>query len=223
MARQARIVIPGLPHHVTQRGNRRQKVFFDAEDYAAYLALLAAHCRAAGVAIWSYCLMPNHIHLIAVPSGRESLRAGIAEAHRRYTRRVNFHEGWRGHLWQERFHSFAMDEDWLLACARYVALNPVRAGLVTRPEDWPWSSARAHLEGRSDGVVELAGLAERVGDWDEFLSLSLGEAELNRLRLHGRTGRVLGADAFVAAWEEKLGRRLKALPVGRPRKAEKTD
>ncbi len=113
-----------------------------------------------------------------------------------------------------------MDEDWLLARARYVALSPVRAGLVARAEDWPWSSARAHLQGRSDGIV---GLAEQVGDWDDFLSLHLGEAELNRRRLHGGTRRILGADAFVAAWEEKLGRRLKGLPVRRLRKAEETD
>ena len=140
MARQARIELPGVPHHVTQRGNRRQEVFFHEADDAAYLRLLAVHCRAAG---------------------RGSLRAGIAEAHRRYTRRINFREGRRGHLWQARFHSFAMDEERLLACARYVTLNPVRAGLVARAEEWPWSSARAHLQGRRDGVVALAALAER--------------------------------------------------------------
>ncbi len=93
----------------------------------AYRALLAEHCRAAGVACWAYCLMPNHVHLILVPSDEDGLGRALGEAHRRYTRRINFREGWRGHLWQERFHSFVMDEPHLLACARYVERNPVTA------------------------------------------------------------------------------------------------
>ena len=115
MARLARVVAPGLPHHVTQRGNRRQEVFFSDADCAAYKALLAEHCAAAGVAVWAYCLMPNHVHLILVPPDEDGLRAALGEAHRRYTRRVNFREGWRGYLWQGRFASFAMDERHLLA------------------------------------------------------------------------------------------------------------
>ena len=100
----------GAAHHVTQRGNRRQQVFFGDEDYRAYRALLAEGCAAAGVSVWGYCLMPNHVHLILVPSSADGLRAALAEAHRRYTRRVNFREGWRGYLWQGRFASVAMDE-----------------------------------------------------------------------------------------------------------------
>jgi len=128
MARLARIVVPNLPHHVTQRGNGRQRTFF--EDDVHYRDLLGQSCRAAGVAVWAWCLMPNHVHLILVPSDEGGLRAALGEAHRRYTRRVNFREGWRGHLWQERFHSTPMDEAWLLAAARYVELNPVRAKLA---------------------------------------------------------------------------------------------
>ena len=120
MARLARVVAAGLPHHVTQRGNRRQKVFFGEGDYEIYRGLLAEGCRAAGVAVWAYCLMPNHVHLILVPSDADGLRAALGEAHRRYTRQVNLREGWRGYLWQGRFASFPMDESHLLACARYV-------------------------------------------------------------------------------------------------------
>ena len=127
MARLARIVVPGMPHHVTQRGNRWQPTFFAEEDYAAYLELMSERCREEGVEIWAYCLMPNHVHLIAVPKREDSLRRAIGEAHRRYTRRVNLREGWRGHLWQERFSSFVLDEPYLLTSARYVELNPVRA------------------------------------------------------------------------------------------------
>jgi putative transposase len=117
MARLARVVAAGVPHHVTQRGNRRQRVFFGDDDYEAYRTLLAEGCRAAGVALWAYCLMPNHVHLIPVPPDAGGLRAALGEAHRRYTRRVNFREGWRGYLWQGRFASFPMDEAYLLACA----------------------------------------------------------------------------------------------------------
>lgn len=144
MARLARVVIPGLPHHVTQRGNRRQTVFFGEADYQAYHALLAEFCREQGVAVWAWCLMPNHVHLLLVPPAPDALRAALAETHRRYSCRINRRTGWRGYLWQGRFASFPMDEAHTLACARYIDLNPQRAGLVDQPEAWPWSSARSH-------------------------------------------------------------------------------
>src|SRR5215831_4203837 len=130
MARLARVVVPGMPHHITQRGNRRQTTFFCDDDYHAYLELMAHWCRQCHVDIWAYCLMPNHVHLIAVPESEAGLRQAIGEAHRRYTRRINFRERWRGHLWQGRFGSFVMDEPYLLAAARYIELNPVRARLA---------------------------------------------------------------------------------------------
>ena len=115
--------MPGVPHHVTQRGNRRQKTFFTKEDYSAYLNLMADWCGQFGVEIWAYCLMPNHVHLIAVPEREDSLAQAIGEAHRRYTRRINFRKGWRGHLWQGRFSSYPMDDVYLMAAVRYVELN----------------------------------------------------------------------------------------------------
>jgi len=118
MARLARVVVPGVPHHVTQRGIRRLETFFSDDDYKAYRGLLAEHCAAAGVAVWAYCLMPNPLNLILVPTSADGLRATLVETHRRYTRRVNFREGWCGHLWREPFHGFAMNESYLLACAR---------------------------------------------------------------------------------------------------------
>ena len=118
MARLARVVVAGMPHHITQRGNRRQQTFFSDEDYWAYVELMAEWCGEEGVEIWGYCLMPNHAHLIAVPKSEHALRRAIGEAHRRYTRRINFREGWRGHLWQGRFASFVMEEPHLLAAAR---------------------------------------------------------------------------------------------------------
>ena len=218
MARLARVVAPGVPHHVTQRGNRRQQVFFGDEDYAAYRALLAEGCRAAGVAVWAYCLMPNHVHLILVPSDADGLRAALGEAHRRYTRRVNLREGWRGYLWQGRFASFPMDETYLLAAARYIELNPVRARLARRARDWPWSSARAHLAGKDDGLVRVRPLLALAPDWRDFLAAGLEASDHEAIRAGERTGRPLGSKRFVARLERRLDRTLaRQKPGPKPR------
>lgn len=134
MARIARVVAEHYPHHITQRGNRRQDTFFCDGDYRDYIKLMAEWCGKGSVKIWVYCLMPNHVHLIAVPESVEGLRRAIGEAHRRYTCQINFREKWKGHLWQGRFSSFLMDEKYLLAATRYVELNPVKAGLASTPE-----------------------------------------------------------------------------------------
>jgi putative transposase len=223
MPRLARLVVPGLPHHVTQRGNRRQQTFFGEGDYALYRHLLAEGCARAGTRIWAWCLMPNHVHLILVPSNEDGLRAAIGEAHRRYTRFVNGREGWRGHLWQERFASFPMDEEWLIACARYVELNPVRAGLVQRPEQWRWSSARSHLGRTEDGVAETAALLERVPNWRELLDGGLEEPLRKTIRGRERTGHALGSAAFLDRLAATLGRSVAPGPRGRPRREKNGD
>jgi len=218
MVRLARVVIPGMPHHVTQRGNRRQQTFFNNGDYAAYLELMADFCRKEGVEIWAYCLMPNHTHLIAVPASERGLRRAIGEAHRRYTRRINFREKWRGYLWQGRFASFVMDEPYLLAAARYVELNPVRAGLVGSAGEWPWSSAKSHLSTRDDKLVKVAPLLAMVADWNALLNSGLPEEELRDLREHGRTGRPLGSTTFLERLESLVGRVLRPQKRGRKRR-----
>ncbi|MCZ6603894.1 MAG: transposase, partial [Alphaproteobacteria bacterium] len=205
MARMARLVVPGHPHHVTQRGVRRMKTFLRDADYETYLALLTTWCGEAGTKIWAWCLMPNHVHLILVPRHEDGLRAALAQTHRRYTRKINAREGWQGHLWQERFHSFPMDEAHLLAAVRYVELNPVRAGLVKRPEQWRWSSAKAHRQGREDGVTALAPMLRRVPDWKGFLGQGLDEATLEDLRRHSRTGHPLGGKRFFTKLEKLFG------------------
>jgi putative transposase len=158
--------------------------------------------------------MPNHVHLIATPETAEGLRRGIGEAHRRYARHVNFREGWRGFLWQGRFASFPLDGDWLLAAARYIELNPLRARLADTPDAWPWSSARAHLTGRDDALAKAAPLLAMVGDWRTFLSLTTDDDEVDALRRHQRTGRPLGDDAFVDRLETTLGRPLRRRKPG---------
>ena len=213
MARIARVIAPGLPHHVTQRGNRRQTTFFCDEDFQIYIDLMAHWCAKYHVDIWAWCLMPNHVHLIAVPTAEAGLARAIGEAHRRYTRHVNFRHDWRGHLWQERFASFPMDEAHLLAAARYIEMNPVAANLVSDPGQYPWSSAKAHLNDQDDGLVNRAPLLDLVSDWQSFLKLS-NEEELEILHKHEKTGRPLGNLSFVESIEVLLARTLRPLPPG---------
>lgn len=215
----ARVIVARYPHHITQRGNRRQQTFFGDDDYAAYIELMADWCRQHAVAIWTYCLMPNHTHLIAVPASEDGLRRAIGEAHRRYSRRVNFREGWRGHLWQGRFASFVLDHYYLLAAARYIESNPVRAGLVKRPEQWPWSSAKAHLARKDDALVQVAPLLRSVPNWREFLGEPDPANLAGQLHRHETTGRPLGSKATVARLEKKLGRPLAPRRAGRKPKA----
>ena len=146
--RTARLVVPDLPHHVTQRGNRREPVFFEDGDHVRYLAFLKAGSEKSGTDIVAYCLMPNHVHIIAVPTHKDGLWQLFSDAHRRYTNYINWRHGWTGHLWQSRFGSVVMDEDHFCEAIRYVWLNPVRAGLVARAEDWTHSSVRSHLSGK---------------------------------------------------------------------------
>jgi len=209
MARMARVVVPGFPHHVTQRGNRRQQTFFSDSDYRFYIGLLAEFSRKADSEIWAYCLMPNHVHLVIVPAQEDGLRATLSQVHRRYTRQVNAREGWRGHLWQERFHSFTMNERYLMTAVRYVENNPVAARLCTSPAQWPWSSARAHLAGQDDKVVSTAPMLERVSDWQAYLDGDQAtQTETELLRRHTRTGRPLGDDDFIRRLESLTGRSL---------------
>jgi putative transposase len=194
MPRTARVVIPGAPHHVIQRGNRRQRTFFGDRDYEAYLNIAAATFREAEVEVWAYCLMPNHVHLIAVPRREEALAAAVGRTHLRYTRMINAREGWTGYLWQGRFASFPMDERYLRACVRYVGLNPVRSGLCPRAADWPWSSVPAHVEGRRDRLLTAEPVRERLGlDIADFFDSDVEDEALRMLRQASATGRPLMA------------------------------
>jgi len=200
MPRQARVVVPGAPHHVTQRGNRRQRTFFSADDYRAYLHIAAEAFGDAGVAVWAYCLMPNHVHLIAVPPDAEALAQAIGATHQRYTRRINAREGCTGYLWQGRFASFPMDDSYLGRCVRYVGLNPVRAGLTVRAVDWPWSSVGAYLYGRHDVLLTPEPLLQRLGeDLPTFFDCDVEDEALRCLRHASATGRPLGAAEWVRA------------------------
>jgi putative transposase len=224
MARIARLVLPGIPHHVTQRGNGRQAVFFEEGDFALYLDLLAQAARRTGCEIWSYCLMPNHVHAIIVPRDADGLRATFGELHRRYTGYINARARRTGHLWQGRFGSVAMDEAHLHAAFRYVALNPVRARLVARAEDWAWSSTRALIAGKDDHVVAVAPVLERVGEFAAFLGQEFDEdVGYAALRRAETIGRPVGSAAWLAAMEARSGRVLAPGKRGRPARNERAD
>ncbi len=214
MARLARIVVPQYPHHVTQRGNRRQETFFCDDDYREYIRLMSQWCRENSVEIWGYCLMPNHVHLIAVPKDKTGLAKAIGEAHRRYTRYINFREGWRGYLWQGRFSSYVMDQKYLIAAARYVELNPVKAGLVQHPGDHKWSSARAHLTGTDDDLAKTQPLLEIINNWERFLASGMSKKDETEILRHCRTGRPLGGRSFIETIENLLGRRVRPQKPG---------
>ena len=214
MARLARVVVPGYPHHITQRGNRRQQVFFEDSDYSYYLDLLKEWCGQEGIEVWAYCLMTNHVHLIVTPNKQSNLSRAIGEMHRRYTRMINFRNRWKGYLWQGRFASFPMDEHWLLKAAAYVELNPVKAGIVSNAWDYQWSSVHAHLSGKdSDGIILPDRLLAMTGDWRTYLQDAQYGVN-DSLEQHERTGRPLGSEGFIEKAERLLERELKKKKPG---------
>jgi putative transposase len=221
MARLARIVIPGVAHHVTQRGNRRLPVFFGDDDRRDYLALVAEACASQGTRCLAWCLMDNHVHLVLVPASADGLRATLAEAHRRYSRRINFREGWRGYLFQGRFASYPMDDAHLMAAVRYVENNPVAAKLVTEAGDWPWSSARSHLAGRrvkGDPLTDVAALGAHVRNWRALLRVGLeamdDPAAIEAIEARSRTGRPLAEPEWIAEMEARIARKLGPMKRG---------
>lgn len=208
MPRIARVVAVDEPHHVIQRGNRRQNVFFKAEDKQEYLNILRLQSKLFGLEVWAYCLMDNHVHLIVVPKEEDSLVRAIGETHQLYTRMVNFREKWRGYLWQGRFKSAPLDERYLYAAVRYVERNPVRARLVEKAEDYPWSSARFRVKKEASALLSDFYLLDEIDDWSEYLQGEEGHDDLKRIRLQTHSGRPLGSMGYLRRLEGPLGREL---------------
>jgi len=220
MARIARIVLPGYPHHITQRGVRSMEIFHCDADRKEYLGLLCQQGRRFGLTFIAYCLMSNHVHLLAVPQEADSLARGIGEAHRLYTRAINFRQGVRGYLFQGRFYSCPLDERHLMAALRYVLRNPVRAGMVERAWEYRWSSAAFQVRLRqADPLVEDMEPFGLELDWREMLHRD--PEEIAMLREKVRTGRPCGDAEFLARAERLTRRILHPLPPGRPRKKKK--
>lgn len=220
MARIARVVLPGHPHHITQRGVRGMEVFRTDEDRRLYLKLMAEQGVRFGVTFQAYSLMTNHTHLIAIPQETDSLAHAIGEAHRRYTRAVNRREGVSGYLFQGRFYSCPLDRRHFVAAARYLERNPVRAGLVRAAWEYPWSSAAFHMGRRAeDSLVKDPGLMGLAGDWKRMLLDDPREVAF--LRERTRTGRPCGDRQFIMRAEKLTHRTLRPLSGGRPAKTDK--
>lgn len=204
----------GVPHHVIQKGNRGQATFFCDQDRVLYLRLLKDHLDEFQVDLWAYCLMTNHVHFVAVPRAKGGLAKGFGETHRVYTRWINLREKWRGYFWQGRFKSYPLDEYHLFVAVRYIELNPVRAGIVDQPEDYPWSSARNHIFGLHDELVSAEGPLQYVKDWRAFLEAGVEETELTMLRKHNQNGLPLGSEEFISGLEAITGRVFRKKKLG---------
>jgi putative transposase len=221
MPRTARIVIPQIPHHITQRGNNRQEVFFVDEDRKVYLSLLKEHSDRYGVEILGWCLMTNHIHLIARPATEEGMAKAIGRTHFRYTQYINRMHGRSGHLWQNRFYSCPLGKLHFWKCLRYVEQNPLRAGMVKKAVNYKFSSAAAHLNSEdATGLLDISWWRQASAriDWNEVLRNPLPEEQLKQIRLNTHTGRPLAEDSLISKLETVVGRRLRPLPIGRPKK-----
>ncbi|MEE9447681.1 MAG: transposase [Arenicellales bacterium] len=216
MPRLARVVVPHYPHHIIQRGNRRQDVFYKESDYHYYISLLKAWCEEEQIDILAYCLMTNHVHLVLVPGEEPNLSRAVGETHRRYTRMINFREKWKGYLWQGRYSSYVLDVNWLLATLAYVELNPVKAKMVVNAWDYRWSSIHGHLTG-SDPFGLMAQNEHmkyvQLEDWKEYIHAAQ-HTEDKQIMQHERTGRPLGSEQFIDNVGVLLGRDLKKKQPG---------
>jgi len=220
MPRIARAVAVGHPHHITQRGNYRQQVFQGDEDYHQYLEWLKSYSTKYSLKIWAYCLMGNHVHFISVPMETDSLAKTFNALHTRYSQYFNMRNKATGHLWQGRFYSCMLDERHLYAGIRYIETNPVRARMVKKAEDYKWSSAQSHVKGERDIVLSNdCYVLKKIKDWSAYLREKEDVSLIDAIRQNTRTGRPCGDDRFTQKIEKLLGRRLAALPRGRPRKA----
>lgn len=222
MPRLARSVFADVPHHVTQRGNRREDVFFTNDDYLAYLDWLLIYSQKYDLEILAYCLMTNHIHMVVIPSHKDGLHMAMKPLHMRYAQRINKRCGWKGHVWQGRYYSSALDERYMWAAIRYVELNPVRAHMVPKAEYYPWSSAATHCGLRSDEIVTSSQAWQRnknqISNWSTWLSEGDRQTELSTIRKCVNQGLPCGSDRFISELGKQVGRSLHFKPQGRPKK-----
>ena len=224
MPRIARTVIPGVAHHITQRGNNRQDVFFVDDDRQVYLELLHGQCQRYAFAVTGYCLMTNHVHLIGIPEREDSLAKAIGRTHFLYTQYINKMHNRSGHLWQNRYHSCPLDDAHALQALCYTELNPVSASMVSAPWEYRWSSAAPHCDsGDAHPVLDMEHWRTLMPAtaWREILQQFHDDGVTKSLQIHTRTGRPLGSDSFISKVESLVGCRLRPLPVGRPRGSKK--
>jgi len=221
MPRIARVVVPGCPHHVTQRGTNRGVIFADDADRRKFLYCLTDWTSKTGTRVWAYCLMGNHFHLLVVPETESSLGRCMHGATSRYAQYFNERHERCGRLWQNRFFSCPVDPDrYLWVVAKYIEQNPVRAAIVRTAEEWPWSSAQSHLQCKGNSVLSAPSWLTE-GERRDYRAFVSGSSEEEAVRRATATGRPLGTSDFYIRLEELLGRRLRRSKGGRPRKETK--
>ena len=211
MPRPPRAVVEGVPYHVVQRGNYRDRIFFDDFDRRRYLEFLERYSKRHELRLLGYCLMPNHVHLVAIPETPLSLARGVGQAHNLYSRWLNHRLGRAGHLWIRRYYAAPMDRSHFLTALRYVDRNPVRARMVEEAVDFRWSSAQAHVSGHDlTGLLDMQAWREHVDAhvyWNEILgSGRFEEGAVEEIRAGTRKGRPVGSEAFQEEIARKLGR-----------------
>ncbi len=226
MPRLARTVFAHLPHHITQRGNRREDVFFDDEDRETYLQWLGEYAAKFKVEVAGYCLMSNHIHLILIPSTEDGLQKVLKPLHMRYAQRLNRARQQQGHIWQGRYFSSVLDGDYFRSCLHYVERNPVRARLSRKAENYAWSSARGHCGLANDKLLKpKPGWRKDLDDinnWSSWLAEPDTEEALLILRRNAMMGLPCGSEKFIRKMEKQAGRDLRYKPQGRPKTVIKT-
>ncbi|MCI5059776.1 MAG: transposase [Alphaproteobacteria bacterium] len=215
MARQARIVIEDTPHHIMQRGNRAEPVFFQKGDYQSYLDIVTGQLDNAKIDLLSYCLLPNQVHLLILPKDASLIARAIGEAHRRYTNLINRKQGWSGHLFQNRFFSYAMDEQHALRASRFIETLPITNGITDKPENYLWSSARSRIKIIDNPLLTNFPSFSSIPDWNNFLSRPMDTGELKTIQTHLQTGRPRGSDLFLDKIEENIGRPVRPQKRGR--------
>jgi len=225
MARLPRLTLPGYPHHVIQRGNNRQAIFVDPQDYETMQALLVDSAQKFRVAVHAYALMGNHFHLLVTPADSEALPRMMQAVGRSYVRYFNQRHGRSGTLWEGRYRStLIQSERYLLACMVYIDLNPVRAGLVARPTEWPWSSHAHYLGLRNDRLVTPHALYWALGNtpfareaaYGELLQAGVSADRQSQLTDATLRGWALGEPTFIDDLQKKLERRVSRARPGRP-------
>ena len=221
MARQARIVLSNHLHHITQRGNRGEHVFLQKDDYQTYLDILQEQCKRFDVSLYSFCLLPNQIHLIVQPKEAPMMARAIGETHRRYTNHINGRENWSGHLFQNRFFSYVADEQHALRAARFVETLPVTLGIAPKPENYLWSSAKSRIKVIQNGFLKPFQSFHAVQNWEGYLSRPIDPNEMNTIQLHLQTGRPRGSDLFLDNIEAQIDRSVRPQKRGRKPKSQK--
>ncbi len=222
MPRQARVVFPNIPHHIIQRGNRREDVFFSDNDRKQYLEWLKEYCKEHKVEILAYCLMTNHIHLIAVPTTQDGLQKVLKPLHMRYAQKINRERGWKGHFWQGRYFSSPLDGEYLLFATRYIERNPIRVKKVRKAENYKWSSAKGHCGTAQDDILttkmKWLNKYEGIDNWSQWLSIKEEKEKTDLIRRNTEKGIPTGSGRFIRRLEKLADRVLEYRPIGRPRK-----